>query len=282
MQPMATVSPELRAFLEEAPPYAERKLNGALERHKSGEFGHTAVFCLVRPEIELYCKSDGKKQLFRWQGNQAWVSEGWEPAHVGYRCKNCDQGYKVFALMLAKPNDQLLAMKLGEFPPYASEGSAALERFLGDTALELYRQALRSMRQGLGIGAFAYMRRVFDDRWLALLEDMRRAAEGIGLEDLSPFDAASKEASFDKAFEIVKDAVPERLFFLRGDNPLKLIHHGYSNGLHEKSDEQCLLIADDLRRLLARLVERIETVISEERELHESVKRLRKETSGRE
>jgi hypothetical protein len=101
---MVTVAPELKAFLEEAPPYTERKLNGALERHMSGSVVKTPVYCLVRPEIELYCQRDGRRQTFRWHGHQVWISEGLEPANIDYRCKNCDQERKVFALLLAKPS----------------------------------------------------------------------------------------------------------------------------------------------------------------------------------
>ena len=74
--------------------------------------------------------------------------------------------------------------------------------------------------------------------------------------------------------------MPDSLL-VNGHNPLALLHTALSDGLHDKSDEQCLQIAGDVRLVLGELSERLAQALKDEAELNHALARLAKSaTSG--
>jgi hypothetical protein len=90
--------------------------------------------------------------------------------------------------------------------------------------------------------------------------------------------AANEETQFSKAVVAVKDAFPATLL-VKGQNPLTLLHGALSSHLHEKSDDECLALAQDVRIVLVELAERLGAALKDEAELNEAVKRLMKARS---
>jgi hypothetical protein len=70
-------------------------------------------------------------------------------------------------------------------------------------------------------------------------------------------------------------AIPQTLL-INGQNPLTLLHSALSEGLHAKSDEDCLELATSIRLVLMELAERIATALKDEAELRNAVNRLLK------
>jgi hypothetical protein len=100
-----------------------------------------------------------------------------------YTCRDCGRWSKTYALILRPDQTEpstLIGMKLGEFPPFGSHIANRLQKVLSKDDLELYRKGLRSEREGHGIGAAAYFRRVVDNHWKALVRKLRDAAEKLG------------------------------------------------------------------------------------------------------
>jgi len=145
---------------------------------------------------------------------------------VAYSCRDCGGWSKRFALILVpdlKSNPNVLtAMKLGEYPPFGSHLAHRLRDMLSNTDLELYRKGLRTEREGHGIGAAAYFRRVVDNQWKALVKKLRDAAEKLGAppEKLKVFHEALAQSQFSTAVDMLKDAIPAKLLILDGRNPL--------------------------------------------------------------
>ena len=81
------------------------------------------------------------------------------------------------------------------------------------------------------------------------------------------------EIQFSKAVENVKTAIPEVLF-IKGHNPLTLLHSALSEGLHEVSDEMCLVAASDIRLILFEFAERLTEAMTDQKELNEALSRL--------
>ncbi len=78
----------------------------------------------------------------------------------------------------------------------------------------------------------------------------------------------------------MKDAIPESLR-IRGHNPLTLLHPALSEGLHDKSDAECLELATSIRVVLTELADRISQALKDEAELTSAVTRLlKKETKN--
>ena len=56
--------------------------------------------------------------------------------------------------------------------------------------------------------------------------------------------------------------------------PLTLLHPALSEGIHAKTDEECLELATSIRVVLIELAERIAAALKEEAELKSAVSRL--------
>ena len=140
---------------------------------------------------------------------------------------------------------------------------------------DAFLKGRRAEIQGLGIGAFAYYRRVVENQKDRLLDQIRQVAEHsrVKPEVLAAIDQAKGETKFSKAVDLVKDAIPESLR-IDGHNPLTLLHSALSEGVHAKSDEECLELATSIRVVLQELAERAGIALKDHAELRTAVGRL--------
>ncbi|HEX3072624.1 MAG TPA: hypothetical protein VHP30_03330, partial [Ignavibacteriales bacterium] len=84
---------------------------------------------------------------------------------------------------------------------------------------------------------------------------------------------AKKDTQFKNSIEKIKDGIPETLY-LQGQNPFTLLHSPLSEGLHGKSDEECLEWATDIRTILVGFVERLNYVLQDDNKMTEAINRL--------
>jgi hypothetical protein len=61
---------------------------------------------------------------------------------------------------------------------------------------------------------------------------------------------------------------------ISGRNPLLLLHNALSDGLHRRSDEECLELASAVRVVLAELSDRLGQALKDEVELEKAVSKL--------
>jgi hypothetical protein len=139
----------------------------------------------------------------------------------------------------------------------------------------LFLKGRRAGNQGLGIGAYAYYRRVVENQKGRLLDKIIGVARQLDVNSpmIPALEAAKSETQFSKAIESVKDSIPESLR-IRGHNPLTLLHSALSQGLHAESDEDCLEVASAIREVLFELAERIDTVLKDHASLDMALNRL--------
>jgi uncharacterized protein YjaG (DUF416 family) len=104
---------------------------------------------------------------------------------------------------------------------------------------------------------------------------------GASTATLQLFAEAEAETQFSTAIEKIKAAIPESLR-INGHNPLTLLHTALSEGLHEKTDEECLELATSIRLVLTELAERISTALKDEAELRDAVTKLLKRNASSE
>ena len=237
------------------------------------------------PPLDMHCDRDGGLRKFFTKASQrpsANIHLGVEEASdapvykfVTYICRNCLATEKTFALVIEWNDCDVKVMKLGEFPPFSAPISPRIKKLLDNTHFELYRKGVRATAQGLGIGAASYFRRIVEDQWARLVTEIRRAAEQLGIEDLSIYDAALQETRFSSAVDMLKDAIPAKLLILDGQNPLTLLYRPLSQQLHGLTDEQCLQLAGDIRVVLTALLENIADVLRDQGELRAAADRLK-------
>lgn len=137
------------------------------------------------------------------------------------------------------------------------------------------RQGRQCENQGLGIGAFAYYRRVVENQRNAIIDEIVRVSTKLKLSDdlVKVLSEAKNEKQFSKSVEAIKDGIPQVLF-IDGHNPLTLLHRALSEGLHAETDAACLEAAHVIRIVLADLVERVGQALKSETELTSALGRL--------
>lgn len=168
-------------------------------------------------------------------------------------------------------------VKLGEWPPFGSKTPSRLLRLL-DNDRDLFLRGRRAECHGLGIGALTYYRRVVEHQKNRLIDEIIKVVQKVESSPdsiVSDLAKAKETFQFSQAMSDVKLAVPQVLL-INGHNPLALLHSALSAGIHDKSDDECLEIAKNVRLVLAGLAERLGQALSEHRELNEAVAELLK------
>lgn len=267
-------------FLEGTPPGQQRAVADLFERaFYTG--AQTATLALTTPHLHLHCTSEhcNGPRFFRYAGRdrRPLQKSSSNLLFIQYKCSNCGAHSKTFALLIDNLDEHSgtgRCYKFGELPLYGPPTPARLLRLFGGQR-ETFLKGRRCENQGLGVGAFAYYRRVVETQKNAILDEIIKASTSLkGPSDLvQSLQQAKKEVQFTKAIESVKNALPEALL-INGHNPLTLLHSALSKGLHEQSDERCLELAHDIRIVLAELAERISQVMKDDNELNSAVSRL--------
>jgi hypothetical protein len=266
-----------KEFLESTPAYVECRFENLV--YDLAPTGPPA-WGFRSPRIQLYCELDDGVRWCDPGVDRIWCKDEFNTQFLKYTCRDCGHWNKTFAVVLAPDLAAtpvvLIAVKLGEYPPFGSHVAKRLQEMLSKTDLELYRKGLRTEREGHGIGAAAYFRRVVDNQWKALVMKLRDAAEKLGTpaENLKIFEEALAQPQFSTAVDMLKDAIPPKLLILDGRNPLALLYKPLSVQLHDLTDEQCLQQAADIRTVLNATFDNISRVLQDDESLKAAVTRL--------
>lgn len=266
-------------FLEGTPPGSVTSVTN-LARERRNSLGQSLGYQLATPDIQLHCGSEAcnRTLFFRRVGSQPPELEAgkWQYLYVNYRCSNCQESNKTFSLAveLEEGSCNGRAYKFGELPEYGPPTPSRLIKLIGPDR-ELFLKGRRCENQGLGIGAFGYYRRVVEHQKNRILDEIIKVATKLNASAtaLTALAAAKEETQFSKALTSVKDAIPQSLL-INGHNPLTLLHSALSEGLHERSDEECLELASSIRVVLAELSERLGQALKDEAELNRALGRL--------
>jgi hypothetical protein len=266
-------------FLEDVPPAQDRAIS-TLTEGKWETYGTGGRYTkLSTPDLQLHCPDAhcNGPRFFRYNAGPPRTGEK-TLLYLTYRCDNCKRSTKTYALYV-KPDPKYpragTCYKIGELPPYGPPTPTRLLKLFEDER-ETFLKGRRCENQGLGIGAFAYYRRVVENQKNRILDEVIRVCEKIRApaEMIKVLEDAKNETQFSKAMDNVKGAMPEALLIQGHHNPLTLLHTALSRGLHAHTDEQCLELAHDVRVVLAELAERLGQALKDEAELNTAVTRL--------
>ena len=282
---MQTVS--FKEFLERIPPATVCAVTNIAREEVTGR--GASFYPLTLPTLELHCETAvhcAGVRLFEPHNENEYglhASPGKrKDIFATYRCCNCSQTFKIYALAVCcekKPGAALSGQvyKYGELPPFGPPTPARLLRILGSEEKDYYLKGRRAENQGMGVGAFAYYRRVVENQKNRLFDEIIRVARQIGAspEMLDDLNDAKSQIQFSTAVAAVKHGIPSSLL-LDGHNPLTLLHTALSKGLHAQTDEECLALATSIRVVLADLSDRLGHALKERAELSAAVSRLMK------
>lgn len=269
-------------FLQEVPPGSVVKVLGAA-KHTANQY--RKYIEIESPEIQLHCPQQTcNAYMFFSCNDDAKEIDGnkWTKLYLTYWCRNCSKYSKIFSLAARLIGGNICEVyKFGELPQFGPPVPARVLRLIQPDR-ELFLSGRRSENQGLGIGAFTYYRRVVESQWTRFVDEIIRVGKAIGAPEISirALEASRDEQQFSRAVKGLKDAIPAVLL-INGHNPLVLLHGALSQGVHNLSDEECLVLATSIRVVLVEFAEKLGEALKDEKELSESITRLLQVKAGK-
>jgi hypothetical protein len=144
-----------------------------------------------------------------------------------------NENHKLFFTYYFSQNSYI---KIGQFPSISDLSQPELKKYRSVLSVEKYSEFNRGIgltTHGVGIGAFVYLRRVFED---LIYEAYGLAKVREGLKDDDFF-----KLRMDEKITALKDYLPD--FLVKN----KLIYGILSKGVHELTDKECLEIFNPMR-----------------------------------
>lgn len=259
-------------FLEEYPLY--RKFPIIINKHLQE---------ISKVNINMYCKECDSNQTFN-MINQYFdgVRKNYHPyntdydssgqvVRIKYVCAHCVKFFRYFILKINENLDYI--MKVGQYPPWDISIGKNMKDILGGYT-DYFKRGKICESQGYGIGALAYYRRIVEEIIDKLLDSISDLMSG---EEKTKYEEALAETKKTKVsqqkIELVKDLIPP-ILNTEQFNPLKTLHNVLSEGLHGRSDEECLEDASIIKNVLIFLVNSILKRKKDQDEFTEGMKKI--------
>jgi hypothetical protein len=201
------------------------------------------------------CRHCGKETTWKYQGNSIGSTQSsFKLLH--YQCVHCGRDSVEFLVVELQAGAFL---KAGQFPMLSVRVPNTVEKRLGASDA-FYRKALTCRNEGYGLAAVAYFRRVVEDKTNELIDVVADAAEAhsVPAPEVERIRAAKNEKTYEDKLKIAAQVIPEVLK-PHGANPFQAMHDILSVGIHTKSEDECLQIADDTREIFDYLFDRLRT-----------------------
>jgi len=190
---------------------------------------------------------------------------------VDLQCAGCGR-FRYRALVHFREDGKTIE-KVGQYPKPTIRPAKEIEKALGAYS-DRYRKGLISESQGFGIGAFAYYRRIVEGVIDELLDSLTELLPDERQEEYRAALAKTKQSRVaQEKIDLVKDLLPDNLR-PNGMNPLGILHHALSEGLHSLQDDKCLEMASQIRSVLEYLLTQVIGAKQAKRHFTESMKKL--------
>lgn len=216
-----------------------------------GAQGQKNRFGLLPKQIRLFCghKECGYETL--WEIDEPKVYFGSEFINRDrYKCRNCGKAMVNYCFIWQERESDNIFIKVGQYPELEERVPDTLKQALDGDDLKLYKNALRMRNFNLGVAAVAYMRRVIENRMNDMLEILHEAAiaHNAPAKLIARYKKMKKEKRFSVKVDYAGVLLPASLRPSGKPNPMAVLHELVSDGLHTKSDEECVDIFDACRR----------------------------------
>ncbi len=282
-------------LLEKLPPYSTIEVANPFWRYSLAVLvlPNTPAKQMIFPEsITIYCHSEecNRPCPFDSQSSNPYISPTKSTQEfLEYICRTCRKTSKIFSLRFestfdvdekiipsTKVTKYMKITKFGEYPPFDPHTPTRLITMFGKHR-DLYLRGRRSESQSLGIGAFVYYRRVIKDLKNEIIDLIIKAANTYHADPMliAELEKAKKESEFAKSMEIIKHEFPDALK-IAGENPLTALNTALSTGIHNKSDKECLELAQSVRTILCSFVERFTELSKNNDNLKKALKNIDK------
>lgn len=215
---------------------------------------------MPKPRINMECAVCNETRSFAmtneyWHGKpySNFPSDG-QSVVASFQCLFCQVFDRHFFLIISEDLDTI--WKAGQFPPWSVKPNSDISKMLGSHK-DYLAKGLVCESQSYGIAAFSYYRRITEEIIDAMLDEIadlisedERVAYNAALEDVKRTRVTAEK------IDLVKDMLPS-ILRPEGMNPLALLHGILSEGLHGKSEEECLELAVEVREILTFLASQV-------------------------
>jgi len=259
---MTEITPKsLREFIETKQLYcAEEFTEGLLWKPSNLWFSEIDAFCPRCKKEKTYLNTE---EVIRSRGGM--TSSTPKPRiksgihHFDFKCVSCFQKVCIWVDAKVKESTYVLE-KIGEIPRKRLDRDTALQKFFSDDQ-ECYERALVCLSHGYGIAAYAYMRRIAENHIDSLLSLVTKEVEASNPDPelIEKIETLHGNSPMSEKIRIANIAIPSSLN-PDGLNPLGKIYKALSEGIHSRSESECLESATNLmesiRYLISELTER--------------------------
>jgi hypothetical protein len=264
-------------FLQDHPPGGPVTVSGIVVRYKGQD---NRVFDgISHPQLHIHCPGPkcNNKMFFLCFGDPDELPQGRaKEIFLRYTCRNCGEYFKIFSVSVRRGEEGkgTEVYKFGEYPPFGPPLPSRVLRLVQDDR-DFFMKGRQCENQGLGIGAFSYYRRVLENQWGRIVDEIIRVARAINVsqEIIDSLLAVRDQQQFSKAVKEIKSAIPPGLL-INGEDPLLLLHNALSQGVHTLPDEDCLSLATSIRVVLVEFAEKLGEALKDEKELKDAIARL--------
>ncbi len=257
-------------FFEEYPLYREFTIS----------FDPKIVDVIHLPPLVMFCEKCSEIKTFRCS-DIAYMGKPKETISIRpnqikvctFYCTHCLDCNRYFIIRCSPNNVE----KIGQYPSWDINIDRDFLKLLGEYRKN-YKKGIICESQGYGIGAYAYYRRIVEeiiDKLLNSISDLLDEDEKKNYE--AALEKTKKEIIAAKKIELVKDLLPASL--RPGNiNPLDILYQALSKGIHNETDEECLELAEQIRKILLNLVINISKQKEYRREITESMRKVLNKT----
>lgn len=163
--------------------------------------------------------------------------------------------------------------KIGSYPEVKVYLEPYIRKYLDRNNQDLLYKGRLAIKNNLGIGAFAYFRRITENNLVNIIEEISKIPNTSSSEILKLLSKHKASPNISTIYDNIYEYLPESLKIL-GKNPLKLLYNITSQGLHSMSEKECLDKAGKIDTLLNFTFKKISEEKSEIKDIKDLIKDL--------
>jgi hypothetical protein len=268
---------EITAFLADWPLYKCYKYQGDMWSRRS--VPHHFSFPTT---VKLYCQEDECRTVQVWQskcgpnlGSNSTLTDAF--AYVTFTCRNCQRSQVIYFLHFKVNQIGGEITKVGQWPPLSREADPLVVAGWGTADRLLYRDAMTFRNANKGIGALPYLRRIIENHIhdvLDLISAANQRKPMPGFEQVT-LETVRNSHRFSEKLDFARDFLPADLTPAGCPNPIGTLYELISDGLHERSEEECVEIFDRCRAAFEYVVRKLTEAKREDEAYIEAIRTLR-------
>jgi hypothetical protein len=268
---------EIAHFLADWPLYRTYKYKGDVWIRNPGSNYSFSFPGTVR----LYCSDSvcGTTQVWTTDGlylsSSSTVVDKFQS--IKYQCRNCQRSSLVYFLHFNVNQIGGEISKVGQWPPLSREPDRVVVAEWDDTDKLLYRDAMTFRNATKGIGALPYLRRIIENHIhdvldLILAANERRPIPGF---DQVIFKQVRNSHRFSEKLDFARDYLPSDLTPAGCPNPIGTLYELISDGLHARSEEECIEIFDRCKIAFEYVVKKLTEAKREDETYIDAIRKLK-------